>query len=59
MLYEKVLYEVNNGTARITINRPEVYNAFDAQTCEELIDAFKRAEVDKSVGVVVLTGAGD
>lgn len=59
MSYEKILYEVNNGTARITINRPEVYNAFDAQTCEELIDAFKRAEVDKSVGVVVLTGAGD
>lgn len=59
MSYEKILYEVNNGTARITINRPEVYNAFDAQTCEELIDAFKRADVDRSVGVVVLTGAGD
>ena len=59
MSYEDILYDVKDGAARITINRPEVYNAFRGQTCEELIDAFNRAGWDKSVGVVVLTGAGE
>lgn len=59
MSYEDILYEVKNGAAWITINRPEVYNAFRGQTCEELIHAFNRAGWDKSVGVIVLTGAGD
>lgn len=59
MNYEDILYDVTNGVATITINRPKLYNAFRAQTCEELIDAFRQAEIDRSVGVVVLTGAGD
>ena len=50
---------MRDGVARITINRPEKYNAFTADTCEELIDALKRAGWDKSVGVIVLAGAGD
>ena len=57
--YEDILYEINNGVATITINRPDKYNAFRAQTCEELIGAFLRAGWDRSVGVIVLTGAGD
>jgi 2-ketocyclohexanecarboxyl-CoA hydrolase len=56
--YQDILYEVRAGVATITINRPEVHNAFRATTCEELIDAFRRAASDRDVGVVVLTGAG-
>jgi 2-ketocyclohexanecarboxyl-CoA hydrolase len=54
-----VLYDASDGIATVTINRPEVYNAFRAQTVDELIGAFKAAWVDGSVGVVILTGAGD
>jgi 2-ketocyclohexanecarboxyl-CoA hydrolase len=57
--YKDVLYEVRDGVVRITINRAEVYNAFRLQTVEELIDAFRRADEEKSANVVVLTGAGD
>jgi 2-ketocyclohexanecarboxyl-CoA hydrolase len=58
--YEDILYEERpQGVARITINRPKSYNAFRGQTVEELIHAFQRAGWDKSIGVVVLTGAGD
>lgn len=57
--YKDILYEVRDGVARITINRPEKYNAFTAETCEELIDAFRRAGADRSAAVIVLTGAGD
>lgn len=59
MNYEDILYDVTDGVATITINRPERYNAFRSQTCMELLDAFNRAGWDKSVGVIVLTGAGD
>jgi 2-ketocyclohexanecarboxyl-CoA hydrolase len=52
-------YEVADGIATITIDRPERYNAFRARTVDELIFSFKRAWVDTSVGVVILTGAGD
>ena len=57
--YEDILYEHRNGAAWITINRPEVYNAFRGQTIEELIHAFLTAASDKAVRCVVLTGAGD
>ena len=59
MDYTDILYEVKHGAAYITINRPEKYNAFRGQTCEELIHAFNRAGWDKSVGAIVLSGAGD
>jgi 2-ketocyclohexanecarboxyl-CoA hydrolase len=59
MAFTDVLYDVADGIATITINRPEVYNAFRALTVEELIKAFKSAWADSSVGVVILTGAGD
>ena len=52
-------YEVDNGLAWITINRPERYNAFRGRTIDELILLFKAAWVDPSVGVVAFTGAGE
>ncbi len=54
-----VVYEVDDGLAWITMNRPERYNAFRARTIDELMWAFKSAWADRSVGVVALTGAGD
>ncbi len=56
--YADIVYETAEGIARITINRPEVRNAFRPQTLFELEDAFERARDDVSVGVVILTGAG-
>src|SRR5947209_14429563 len=56
--YTDALYEVAEGIARITINRPEVRNAFRPQTTAELIDAFAAAREDREVGVILLTGAG-
>jgi naphthoate synthase len=57
--FTDITYEVDNGLAWITINRPERYNAFRARTVDELIRAFKSAWVSSEVGVVCLTGAGD
>lgn len=58
--YEDILFDSGaNGVARITINRPEKYNAFRGKTVDEMIDAFQRAGWDKAIGVIVLTGAGD
>jgi 2-ketocyclohexanecarboxyl-CoA hydrolase len=59
MSYQDILYAEADGVATITINRPDVYNAFRAQTCEELIQAFQAAGANKSIGVIVLAGAGD
>ncbi len=57
--YEDILYKEAKNVAHITINRPEKYNAFRGQTTEELIQAFVKAGRDHSIGVIVLTGAGD
>jgi 2-ketocyclohexanecarboxyl-CoA hydrolase len=57
--YTDITYEVENGLAWITINRPERYNAFRARTVDELVHAFKTAWASSEVGVVALTGAGD
>jgi 2-ketocyclohexanecarboxyl-CoA hydrolase len=54
-----VLYEVDDGLAWITINRPERMNAFRARTVDELIACLKRAWTSPEVGIVCLTGAGD
>jgi 1,4-dihydroxy-2-naphthoyl-CoA synthase len=59
MQYEDILYDATDGVATITMNRPDKLNAFRGQRCEELIHAFHRAGWDKSIGVIVLTGAGD
>ncbi len=57
--FEDVVYETADGIAKISINRPEVHNAFRPQTVKELIRAFELAREDPKVGVVILTGAGD
>ncbi|MES4792900.1 MAG: 1,4-dihydroxy-2-naphthoyl-CoA synthase, partial [Chloroflexota bacterium] len=59
MEYESILYDVEDGVATITLNKPERLNAFTAHTVEELIRCFKAAWADPEVGVVILTGAGD
>jgi 2-ketocyclohexanecarboxyl-CoA hydrolase len=59
MEYQDIRYETTGGMARITIDRPAVMNAFRGQTCEELIDAFGRASWDRTIGVIVLAGAGE
>ena len=56
--YEDIRYEVAEGIAKITINRPEVRNAFRPHTLIEMSDAFTRAREDLDVGVIVLTGEG-
>src|SRR6516225_7496329 len=57
--FTDISYEVDNGLAWITINRPERYNAFRARTLDELIRAFKLAWGSSEVGVICLTGAGE
>jgi naphthoate synthase len=57
--YTDILYEAAEGIAKITINRPEVRNAFRPRTLFELSSAFEKARDDPTVGVVILTGAGD
>jgi naphthoate synthase len=56
--YDDIRYEVAEGIAKITIDRPEVRNAFRPETLIELSDALERAREDTEVGVVVLTGEG-
>ena len=58
-VYEDILFQDKDGVARITINRPDKYNAFRGKTVEELIDAFQRAGWNREIGVIVFTGAGD
>jgi len=57
--YEDLLYEKRDHVVTITINRPEVYNAFRSRTCSELVQAFGRAGYDREVGAIVLTGSGE
>jgi naphthoate synthase len=58
--YSDIRYELSgDGIAKITIDRPEVHNAFRPQTLIELSDAFERAREDLDVGVIVLTGEGE
>jgi naphthoate synthase len=57
--FQDILYERAEGIARITINRPEVRNAFRPQTLAELREAFARARDDLEVAAIVFTGAGD
>jgi naphthoate synthase len=56
--YEDIRYELAEGIAKITINRPEVRNAFRPETLVEISDGLERAREDTSVGVIILTGEG-
>jgi naphthoate synthase len=57
--YSDIVYETAEGIAKITINRPEVRNAFRPTTLFELSNAFNVARDDPGIGVIILTGAGD
>ena len=56
--FTDVIYEVADGMAKITINRPSVRNAFRPQTIIELQESFSLARDEEEVGVIILTGAG-
>ncbi len=57
--YSDILFEEFEGIAKITINRPEVYNAFRPETVMQMLDAIEICREMSGIGVVVLTGAGD
>jgi naphthoate synthase len=61
--YEDIRYELGGGDAagiaKLTIDRPELHNAFRPETIVELIDGFERAREDETVGVIILTGEGE
>jgi enoyl-CoA hydratase len=59
MAYQELLYDVTDGVATLTLNRPEQRNALSGQLLGELVDAMKVAREDGEVHAVVLTGAGD
>ncbi len=58
MGYETILFDVADGVATLTLNRPEKLNAFNDQMISEALDAFKKAGRDESIRCVVITGAG-
>jgi naphthoate synthase len=57
--YEDIRFEYFEGIAKVTINRPSVYNAFRPKTVNELIEAFDMCREMQEVGVIILTGQGD
>lgn len=58
--YEDIKYEIaEEGIAKITINRPEVRNAFRPQTVREMMEALENARQNQKVGVIILTGEGE
>lgn len=57
--YSEILFERMGKIAKITMNRPEKLNAFTPVTVSEMIDAFNYCRDDSSIGVIILTGAGD
>jgi naphthoate synthase len=57
--YEDILFEEWEGIAKVSINRPKVYNAFRPQTVKELLDAFDICRERTDLGVVIFTGTGD
>jgi len=57
-MYEHLLFEVRDGVATLTLNRPEVLNAYIPQMGEEVVAAFAKARDDDDVRAVILTGAG-
>src|SRR5699024_3640101 len=57
--YQEIKYEKYKGVAKVTINRPEVHNAFTPLTVQDMIDALAEARDDSMIGVIVLTGEGE
>lgn len=58
MDYQQIRYEVAEGIATLTLNRPDKLNAYSIRMMEEMIDAFDRADADDAVGAVIVTGEG-
>ena len=59
MKYNNVLFKTDNGIATITINRPNKLNALNKETIKELHEAFKEADTDSDVKVIIVTGSGE
>src|SRR5690348_3793337 len=59
MQFEDIVYEKKDGIAKITINRPQIYNALRTHSFEELTSAVRDAADDEEIGVIVITGAGE
>ena len=57
--YQDILFDFHEGIGKITINRPEVYNAFRPETSREIYEALEICRESPDINVVVLTGAGD
>ena len=57
--YSDILFEIHGNIAKVSINRPEVYNAFRPQTIMDMLDAFDICRERADIGVVILTGVGD
>lgn len=58
-LYKDIFFEFYQGVAKLTINRPEVHNAFRPETISEMIEAIDTCHQQENIHVIVLTGAGD
>ena len=57
--YDDINFEIYNGVAKVTINRPKVYNAFRPETNIEMLDAFEICRERNDIDIVVITGIGD
>lgn len=57
-MYNTILFTVENGICRITLNRPDVFNSFNEELSAEFIDALKKATKDEAVRTVIITGEG-
>ena len=58
MEYQEIKYETKKDVALVTLNRPDKLNAWTPRMCEEQVDAIRKANEDKSVGAIIMTGAG-
>jgi 2-(1,2-epoxy-1,2-dihydrophenyl)acetyl-CoA isomerase len=58
MPYETILFDVQDGVATITLNRPDKYNALTLQMYTDILDALKQCEREKAIRAVIITGAG-
>ncbi|GAB3504429.1 enoyl-CoA hydratase/isomerase family protein [Emticicia fontis] len=58
-MYDNIIYEVSEGAAKITLNRPQVFNALSTELIKEITNAVETASNDESIRVIVITGTGD
>ena len=58
MSYNTILYDVEDGILTLTLNRPEILNAYNREMQSEMLDAFDRADADDEVRAIIVTGAG-